>query len=63
MDLCKSESQENELLDQGNFLPKNIMCGHRRVWQDFRNLTFNMGKLCLSQKPIFWLYLTAVVSY
>lgn len=34
----------------------------RGVWQDFRNLTFNMGRLCVSQKPMFWLYLTAVVS-
>jgi hypothetical protein len=34
----------------------------RGVWQDFRNLTFNVGKLCLSQKSIFWPYLTAVIS-
>jgi len=34
----------------------------RGAWQGFRNLTFKMGKLCMSQKPIFWPYLTAVVS-
>lgn len=27
MEFCKSESKENELLNQGNVLPKNIMSG------------------------------------